>query len=373
MSQRFIPSIDPDLIDPDVIDLDLIDPDLRRPEECDAGVVGLGLMGTSITACLLAAGHPVIGIETDAIRRRKVKGNILSSLRKLAKEGFLGRDPTQLIKNLKVSSSYAHLADARIVIESTTESVPVKIKVLRTIESLVSPSTLIGTNTSAIPITRLQKKMAHPERVLGMHWDEPAHVTIFMEIVQGDLTSPAFANLAARIAEQWWGKEPSRVRKDIRGFITNRLSYAMFREACYLVDSGAATIEDVDRSLRNDVGWWMGLVGPFRYMDLMGVRAYRAVMRGLLPELSCGKKIPPLMRKATQAGGNGVSTGKGFYSYTPADRKAWEKRFVDYTYEMRRLAEKYRALEKPLHHPAERLRKHAQASKQARKKKGKVQ
>jgi 3-hydroxybutyryl-CoA dehydrogenase len=208
--------------------------------------------------------------------------------------------------------------------------------------------------------------MAHPERVLGMHWDEPAHVTIFMEIIQGDLTSPVFSNMAAKIAQQWWGKEPSCVRKDIKGFITNRISYAMFREACYLVDSGAATIEDVDRSLRNDVGWWMGLVGPFRYMDLMGVRAYQAVMRGLLPDLSCGKKIPHVMRKATRAGSNGISTGKGFYSYTPADRKAWEMRFVDFTYEMRRLAEKYRALEEPRSHPA-------RALKRARKRRGKVQ
>lgn len=337
MSQQLIPSIDPDK---------------HKPEDCKAGVVGLGLMGTSITACLLAAGHPVLGIETDAIRRKKVRARILSFLTKLAGEGFLNRNPRQLIRNLTVSPSYSHLVDAQIVVESTTESFPVKVGVLRRIETLVSSHTLIGTNTSAIPITQLQRKMAHPERMLGMHWDEPAHVTIFMEIIQGDLTSPVFFNIAAKIAQHWWGKEPSCVRKDIRGFITNRISYAMFREACYLVDCGAATIEDVDRSLRNDVGWWMGLVGPFRYMDLMGVRAYQAVMRGLLPDLSCGKNIPPVMRKATRAGGNGISTGKGFYSYTPAARKAWEKRFLDFTCEMRRLAEKYRGLEEPRSHPA---------------------
>jgi 3-hydroxybutyryl-CoA dehydrogenase len=343
-----------------------IDPDAQKPEDCKAGVVGLGLMGTSIATCLLAGGHPVIGIETDAVRRKGVNAHVLSSLKKLAKEGFLKRNPNQLIKKLSVSSCYAHLADAEIVVESTTESLPVKIRALREIEKVVSPRTLIGTNTSAIPITRLQKRMAYPERVLGMHWDEPAHVTIFMEIIQGGLTSPLFSDVAVKIAEQWWGKEPSCVRRDIKGFITNRISYAMFREACYLVDSGAATIEDVDRSLRNDVGWWMALVGPFRYMDLMGVRAYRAVMRGLLPDLSCGKNIPRVMHKATRAGGNGISTGKGFYSYTPADRRVWEKRFVDFTYEMRRLAEKYRAPEEPSSRSVCTL-------KEARKRKGKVQ
>jgi 3-hydroxybutyryl-CoA dehydrogenase len=319
----------------------LIDPHKHKPQDCKAGVVGLGLMGISITACLLAAGHPVAGLEKDAIRRRGVKGRVLAALKRLAKEGFLANDPDILIKNLTVSSSYSGFADAALVVESITESLNSKIEVLLQLEAVVSPGTLIGTNTSAIPITQIQKKMSYPGRALGMHWDEPAHVTIFMEIIQGELTSPAYFDLAAKIAEQWWGKEPSCVRKDIRGFITNRISYAMFREACHLVDSGVATIEDVDRSMRNDVGWWMGQVGPFRYMDLMGVRAYETVMRDLLPDLNCGKEIPQVMRRATKGGGNGSSNGKGFYRYTPTQAKRWEKRFLEFTYEIRRLTAKY--------------------------------
>jgi 3-hydroxybutyryl-CoA dehydrogenase len=321
----------------------LIDPHKHKPQDCKAGVVGLGLMGISITACLLAAGHPVAGLEKEAIRRQGVKGRVLAALKRLAKEGFLAGDPDVLIKNLTVSSSYSGFADAALVVESITESLNSKIEVLLQLEAVVSPGTLIGTNTSAIPITQIQKKMSYPGRALGMHWDEPAHVTIFMEIIQGELTSPAYFDLAAKIAEQWWGKEPSCVRKDIKGFITNRISYAMFREACHLVDSGVATIEDVDRSMRNDVGWWMGQVGPFRYMDLMGVRAYETVMRDLLPDLSCGKEIPQVMRRATKGGGNGSSNGKGFYRYTPTQAKRWEKRFLEFTYEIRRLTAKYAA------------------------------
>ena len=183
--------------------------------------------------------------------------------------------------------------------------------------------------------------MSFPGRFLGMHSDEPAHVTVFMEIIRGKQTSRTYLHLATEIAHKWWGKEPSQVRRDVKGFITNRISYAMFREASYLVDSGIATIEDVDRSLKNDVGWWMGFVGPFRYMDLMGVRAYETVMRDLLPDLSCGKQVPRIMRQATKDGGNGISNGKGFYRYTPVQAKHWEKRFREYTYEIRRLAAKY--------------------------------
>jgi 3-hydroxybutyryl-CoA dehydrogenase len=319
----------------------LIDPRKHKPRDCKAGVVGLGLMGTSITACLLAAGHPVTGLEKDGIRRRAVKSRVLTSLKKLAKENLLTGDPDALIQNLTLSSAFTDLADAALVVESITESLNSKVEVLLQLEAVVSPGTLIGTNTSAIPITQIQRKMSYPGRALGMHWDEPAHVTVFMEIIRGELTSLAYFELAAKISEQWWGKQPSRVRKDVKGFITNRISYAMFREACHLVDSGVATIEDVDRSMRNDVGWWMGLVGPFRYMDLMGVRAYETVMRDLLPDLSCGKEIPQVMRRATNGGGKGSASGKGFYRYTPAQAKRWEKRFLDFTYEMRRLTEKY--------------------------------
>ena len=325
----------------------LINLSRQKPKDCRAGIIGLGLMGSSITACLLAAGHPVVGVEKDNKRRSRVKSHVLIALKKLAREGFLAADPAELIKKLTVSSSYTELADSDLVVESITESLNSKVEVVLQLETVVSPRTLIGTNTSAIPITQIQKMMSHPERALGMHWDEPAHVTIFMEIIQGDLTSSVYFDLAAKMAEKWWGKEPSRVRKDIKGFITNRISYAMFREACHLVDSGVATIEDVDRSMRNDVGWWMGLVGPFRYMDLMGVGAYETVMRDLLPDLSCGKEIPQALRKATRGGGNGISSGKGFYRYTPHQAKQWEARFTEFTYEIRRLTEKYSRAEKP--------------------------
>lgn len=319
----------------------LIDPDRHKAQDCRAGIVGLGLMGTSITACLLAAGHQVAGLEKSVSRRRSIKRHVLTLLKQLSKEGFLESDPDALIENLTVSSSYSVLADAAVVVESITENLNSKVEVLFQVESVVSPSTLIVTNTSAIPITRIQEKMSFPGRVLGMHWDEPAHVTVFMEIVRGKQTSRAYLHLAAEIARKWWGKDPSQVRRDVKGFITNRISYAMFREASYLVDSGIATIEDVDRSLRNDVGWWIGFVGPFRYMDLMGVRAYETVMRDLLPDLSCGKQVPRIMRQATKEGGNGISNGRGFYTYTPVQAKSWEKRFLAYNYEMRRLTAKY--------------------------------
>lgn len=306
----------------------------------DAGVIGLGLMGHSIIACLLSAGHRVTGVTRSAARHRGTRRHILELLREMRREGLLKGEPARLIERFSISEDYADLAGCGIVIESIIEDVETKQEAYRAVEQAVPAGTIIGSNTSSIPVSILQRDALHPERFVGIHWDEPAHVTRFMEIIAGEKTAKKYAQRVMALAEGW-GKEPSLLRRDVRGFITNRISYAMFREACNLVDSGIATVEDVDRSLRNDVGWWITFAGPFRYMDLMGVEAYYRVMKDLLPELSTSPQIPPLMRKVVESGGKGISNGRGFYRYTPEQSKRWEKLFLRFNYEIRRLAMKY--------------------------------
>jgi 3-hydroxybutyryl-CoA dehydrogenase len=245
-----------------------------------------------------------------------------------------------LIERVTISSEFAGLKGAEVVIESTVEDLLTKRLVIGEVEKVVTRTTLIGSNTSAIPVTDLQKNAKHPERIIGLHWAEPANITRFMEIICGRDTSLAHARRAVRWA-RGWGKEPSLLRKDIRGFITNRIMYAMLREAFYLVESGYATVADVDRSLRNDLGYWITFAGPFRFMDITGIPAYAAVMKDLFPDLSCAKEVPRLMEKVARSGARGVSNAKGFYRYTPAQAKRWEKLFIDFSYKIRRLAEEY--------------------------------
>ena len=304
------------------------------------GVVGLGLMGTSIMACLLAAGHPVIGVTRSLSRRRNTRRHLQSLLREMKGEKLLSTDPAQVVKNLRMAEDYSRLRECQVVIETVLEDLPVKYEVFRKIEAVVPPETIVGSNTSAIPVTTLQKGAVHPERFLGIHWGEPAHVTRVMEIICGEQTDLRFVERARRLA-LGWGKEPSIVRRDIRGFLTNRCMYALMREAFHLVESGYATIEDVDRSLRNDLGYWITLAGPFRFMDLTGIPAYLRVMEDLLPELSCAKEVPALIRKVVDAGGQGVANAQGFYDYTPQEARRWKKRFLKFSYDIRALAQKY--------------------------------
>jgi len=304
------------------------------------GVVGMGLMGISISACLLGAGHKLCCVESDPTKLRSTRRRLLQVLKDAASQGLIGEAPSVLIGRVSISGELASLKDAEVVIESTTEDLPVKLRVIEGIEQVVSSKALIGSNTSAIPVTDLQSKARHPERILGLHWAEPANITRFMEIICGKNTSLANARKAERLARRW-GKEPSLLRRDIRGFITNRIMYAMIREAFHLVESGFATVADVDRSLRNDLGYWITFAGPFRFMDLTGIPAYATVMRELLPDLSLATGVPRLMKKLVRSGARGVSNAKGFYRYTPAQAKRWERLFIEFSYKIRALAGEY--------------------------------
>ena len=173
-----------------------------------------------------------------------------------------------------------------------------------------------------------------------MHWAEPAFTTPFLEIICGAKSDLSIAEKLYEIAGTW-GKEPTLVRKDIRGFITNRLMYAMFREGFNLVENGYATVEDVDRACKNDAGHWMTFCGMFRYMDLTGLQAYYHVIKDLFPTLSNQTRTPQLIETIASEGGNGISNGNGFYKYTKEEAAEWEKAFEEFSYDINSLAMKY--------------------------------
>jgi 3-hydroxybutyryl-CoA dehydrogenase len=313
-----------------------------KPSEIPAAVVGLGLMATSMIACLLAAGHPVIGVTRNVDRHRDIPDHIRALLEEMRREGLLDKNVDSILKQFRLSADYSDLSDRSIVFESIVENLAAKKETIGRIEAVVSDWTVIGSNTSAIPVTLLQEGTAHPNRVLGIHWGEPAHVSRFLEVICGPQTDSSYAEYVVALA-QFWAKEPTLVKHDVRGFITNRLMYALIREAFFLVESGYATYSDVDRSFRNDLGYWATFAGPFRFMDLTGIPAYALVMEDLLPDLYCGKRVPDLMKRMVDSGAKGIRNAKGFYEYTPEEAARWEKLFLKFSYEIRALAARYPA------------------------------
>ena len=308
--------------------------------EVTVGVVGLGLMGCSISTCLLMAGHPVIAIAPipdDLIYAEK---RIKEQLRKSKQQALIAKEPSSYFAKCTISEDYIQLKDCYLVIECTLENIKIKKTVYKKIEAIVTESCLLTSNTSSIPISVLQKQTLYPKRFFGLHWAEPSHISRFLEIICGEQSDVSLGEELYNLSH-CWGKEPTLVRKDIRGFITNRLMYAMYREAFHLVENGYASVEDVDRACRNNPGHWMTLVGVFRWMDLTGVTAYHTVMKDLFPTLTNTTEVPKLIDEIVKDGGKGVSNAKGFYKYTPEEAKAWEDTFMEFSFEIRKLAAKY--------------------------------
>jgi 3-hydroxybutyryl-CoA dehydrogenase len=310
--------------------------------EVPAGIVGLGLMGCSITTCLLIAGHKVIAVAPIEIDLLHAEKRIHDHLQRSQEEGLINNSPDHYFKNLVITQDYTQLKECKLVIECTIENPDIKKTVYKKIEAVISPDAILTSNTSAIPISILQKQTQYPQRFFGLHWAEPSHTTRFLEIIFGELSEAEKGEYLYELS-QHWGKEPTLVRKDIRGFISNRLMYAMYREAINLVENGYASIEDIDRACRNNAGYWMTLVGVFRWMDLTGVPAYHTVMKDLFPTLCNSTEVPALIDNIVKAGGKGIANAQGFYDYTPEEARLWEETYTEFTYEIRKLALKYPA------------------------------
>jgi 3-hydroxybutyryl-CoA dehydrogenase len=306
----------------------------------EMGVVGLGLMGCSIVTCFLIAGHKVVAIAPIDIDLEHAEKRIHDHLVRSREHGMIKDSPETYFRRLTITGNYSALKDCDVVVECTLERLDIKKTVYEKIESVIRSAALLCSNTSAIPISILQMQTRYPNRFFGLHWAEPSHTTRFLEIICGDHSDVALAEQLYTLSHRW-GKEPTLVRKDIRGFITNRLMYAMYREAFHLVENGYATIEDVDRVCRNNTGYWMTLVGVFRWMDLTGVPAYHTVMKELLPTLNNSTEVPELIDKIVREGGRGVANAQGFYDYTPEEARLWEETFIEFSYEIRQLALKY--------------------------------
>lgn len=313
-----------------------------KTQEIPVGVVGLGLMGCSITTCLLMAQHPVIAVAPISDDLNHAESRINHHLSKSREQGLVNDAPQQYMNNLTITEDYSLLKDCKLVIECTIENEAIKKSVYSKVEAEIADDALMTSNTSAIPISLLQKLTKRPERFFGLHWAEPSHTTRFLEVICGELSDMEKGEYLYELSH-FWGKEPTLVRKDIRGFITNRLMYAMYREAFYLVENGYASVEDIDRACRNNAGYWMTLVGVFRWMDLTGVPAYHNVIKELFPTLCNSTEMPKLIDDIVKAGGKGVSNGHGFYSYTDEEARMWEETFTEFSFEIRNLALKYPA------------------------------
>jgi len=276
------------------------------------GIIGAGQMGNGIAQVCAVAGLQVAMVDiSDAAVQRGI-ATLGGSLDRLVKKDRLSADDKAAAQSrVQGSTSYSALQGTDLVIEAATENVEIKLRVLKQIDEMVSPATVIATNTSSISITQLAAVVRNPERFIGMHFFNPVPMMALLELIRGLQTSDETHAKAVEFAKAI-GKTPISV-KNSPGFAVNRILCPMINEAIFVLQEGLASAEDIDTGMR------LGCnqpIGPLALADLIGLDTLLAVMNVFYEGFNDPKyRAAPLLREMVAAGRLGRKSGQGFYSH----------------------------------------------------------
>jgi 3-hydroxybutyryl-CoA dehydrogenase len=227
---------------------------------------------------------------------------------------------------LATTSHDEALEGAELVVETIAEELEPKRELLTRAEELAAPDAILTTNTSSLPLAPLAAALRRPERFAGLHWLNPPELVELVEVVGADDTSPETLSALVDWMTQL-GKAPVVVRRDVPGFVVNRLQYALLREAYALVDEGVCSFEEVDRAVVHGLGSRWAAIGPFETMDLAGLDVHAAVAANLWPELASSGEPSPTIARVLETGALGVKNGRGLRGdYDEADADALKER-----------------------------------------------
>ena len=205
---------------------------------------------------------------------------------------------------------------ADLVLENVPENAEIKAAVYRAIDPLIGASVIVATDTSGIPITKLQAHISNPARFVGMHWSNPPHIIPMIEVIGGEQTVPETVATVRDLIRSL-GLLPVVVKKDVPGFVENRVLYALLRETVDLVERGVIEPEDIDTCVSWGIGYKLAVIGPMALLDMAGLDIYRSVSSFLNADLSNKADVAQLVLDKTGAGRLGIKAGEGIYSYTP--------------------------------------------------------
>jgi len=296
-------------------------------------VVGGGLMGHGIAYLFAAAGHQVAVFEPAA----ELRTTLGKRLRAIA--DLLDDDP-ELLNNIAVHDAMAPaMGGAGFVFEAAPEKLPLKQQIFAELESLVAPDTILASNSSAIPSTEIGRHLAHRDRVVGAHFWNPPHLVPLVEVIQNEKTSDQVMQRTMALLHDA-GKTPVHVRRDVPGFVGNRLQHAMKREAIALVAAGVCDAETIDTVVKAGFGARTAVLGPMEQTDLVGVDLTFDIATVLYQHLDCTPGPHPLLRDKIVAGKLGMKTGEGLRRWTPDQADAVRSRLSRYLAEQAKARKK---------------------------------
>ena len=276
------------------------------------GVVGLGTMGAGIAQVCLQAGVEVVGREVEAERGEQARGRIDHYLGRGVEKGRLTQDDKDAaLDRLKLTTELGDLAGCQLVIEAAFEDLSVKRELFGELDRLVPAPAILATNTSALSVTQIGEAVQTPERVVGMHFFNPAPVLPLVEVVRTAHTSDETFEAAFSFAQRL-GKEPVACN-DTPGFIVNRILIPLLNDCVRVLDEARVSPDDVDRAMRFGAGW---PIGPCALIDLIGVDIHVHASEALHGALGEGRMAPPeRLLEMQREGLLGRKTGRGFFEY----------------------------------------------------------
>lgn len=297
------------------------------------GVIGGGLMGHGIAYLLAAAGHKIGIFEPDAASRASLP-------RRLDAIAALLGDDAALLQRIAVHEAMAPaVAGAAFVFEAAPEKLALKQRIFAELEALVAPDAILASNSSAIPTTEIGRDLKHRERVVGTHFWNPPHLVPLVEVIQNEKTSDEVVRATIALLRSA-GKTPVHVRRDVPGFVGNRLQHAMKREAFALVAAGVCDAETIDTVVKEGFGARTAVLGPMEQSDLVGLDLALDIAEVLYEHLDRTAAAPTILREKVKAGQLGMKTGEGLRQWPPGKADAVRERLSRFLAEQARARKK---------------------------------
>jgi len=292
-------------------------------EKARIAVIGAGLMGHGIAQVLALEGHEVSIYDSVAASLQTVKPRITANLRDL------GDDP-RAVERVRPTGDLADcLRDVDYVVEAVSEDLPLKQKLFAEIERHVRDDTILASNTSVIPITDIMRGLRKRDRALGTHWWNPPFLVPLVEVIGTEWTSPQAIDWTIAL-HRAAGKTPVHVKKDVPGFVGNRLQHALWREAIALVEHGICDAETVDTVIKAAFGRRLAVLGPLENADLVGTDLTLAIHKTVLPAIESRPSPSPYLEKLVADGKLGFKSGEGFRTWTPEQQAALRAQVVQH-------------------------------------------
>jgi len=279
------------------------------------GVIGAGLMGHGIAYLLAAAGHTVRIYDPSAEWRTTLPQRLESA------RALLDGEPSLLARISAHDDIAPAMTGAAFVFEAAPEKLPLKQRLFAELERLTEPTTILASNSSAIPSTQIGSALKHRERVIGTHFWNPPHLVPLVEVIQNERTSDETVRKTIELLRDA-GRKPVHVKKDIPGFVGNRLQHALKREAIALIAAGVCDADTIDEVVKNGFGARMAVLGPMEQSDLVGLDLTLDIQNVLLNDLDRSTSPTQFLKDKVAAGKLGMRSGEGLRKWTPQSADA---------------------------------------------------